>query len=58
MLANLRVRSPVVLALLACAVLLPGCSLLNRPKKAPEAAYAERPVDQLYAAGAVRPAWF
>ena len=54
MLANLRVRSPVIIALLACAILLPGCSLLSRPKKSPEAAYAERPVDQLYAAGADR----
>ena len=45
MLANLRVRSPVVIAVLACAVLLPGCTLLRHQKKSPEAAYAERPVD-------------
>ena len=54
MLANLRLRSPVIFALLACTVLLSGCSLLNRPKKTDDTNYAERPVDQLYAAGAQR----
>ncbi len=51
MLANLRVRSPVVVAVLAFAVLLSGCSLF-RHKKAADETYAESPVDQLYAAGA------
>ena len=53
MLANLRVRSPVVLAVLAVTVLLSGCSLL-RPKKSADTTYAESPVDQLYAAGAAK----
>lgn len=60
MLAKLRVRSPVVLALLASTVLMSGCSLLNRHKNAPDTTYAESPVDQLYAAGAAkldRKAW-
>jgi outer membrane protein assembly factor BamD len=52
-LANLRVRSPVVLAVLAVAVLLSGCSLL-RSKKSADTTYAESPVDQLYAAGAAK----
>jgi outer membrane protein assembly factor BamD len=52
-LANLRVRSPVVVAVLAFAVLLSGCSLL-RPKKTADTTYAESPVDQLYAAGAAK----
>jgi len=52
-LANFRVRSPVVFAVLACAVLLSGCSLL-RHKKTADTTYAESPVDQLYAAGAAR----
>ena len=60
MLAKLRVRSPVILALLASTVLMSGCSLLNRHKSTPDTTYAESPVDQLYAAGAAkldRKAW-
>jgi outer membrane protein assembly factor BamD len=53
-LANLRVRAPVVFAVLASTVLLSGCAMFHRHKKAPEETYAERPVDQLYAAGAAR----
>jgi outer membrane protein assembly factor BamD len=51
-LAKSWVRSPAVFAVLAAAIVLSGCSLLNRPKKTTDAAYQEAPVDQLYAAGA------
>jgi outer membrane protein assembly factor BamD len=51
-LAKLRVCSPVVVAVLTCAVLMSGCSLLRRHGKGPDTTYAESPVDQLYAAGA------
>jgi outer membrane protein assembly factor BamD len=53
-LSKLQVRSPVLIAVLASAVLLSGCALLNRHKKADDTTYAERPVDQLYAAGAAK----
>jgi outer membrane protein assembly factor BamD len=52
-LAKFRVRAPVVVAVLTCAVLVSGCSLL-RHKKGPDTTYAESPVDQLYAAGAAK----
>jgi outer membrane protein assembly factor BamD len=53
-LAKLRVRSSVICALLASTVLLSGCSLLHRHKASEDTQYAEQPVDQLYAAGALR----
>ena len=54
MLTKFQVRSPVLFVVLASAVLLSGCALLNRHKKADDTTYAERPVDQLYAAGAAK----
>jgi outer membrane protein assembly factor BamD len=52
-LAKLWVRSPVLIAVLSAAVALSGCSLLGHKKKV-DTTYDERPVDQLYAAGADR----
>ena len=54
MLAKSWVRSPAVIAVLAAAIVLSGCSLLKRGKKPADTAYQEAPVDQLYAAGAER----
>lgn len=55
MLANHRGRPvAVVVALTAGAVMLSGCALLHRHKHEADTTYAERPVDQLYAAGAAR----
>lgn len=54
MLAKLRGRPTAVLAVLGCTVLLSGCALLHRHKHTEDTTYAERPVDQLYAAGAER----
>jgi len=53
-LSKLQARSPVLIAVLASAVLLSGCALLNRHKNSDDTTYAERPVDQLYAAGAMK----
>jgi len=55
-LAKSWARSPVLLALVACAVGLSACSHLGfgAKKKPDTTAYEERPVDQLYAAGAQR----
>ena len=54
MLSKFQVRSPVLFVVLASTVLLSGCALLNRHKKADDTTYTERPVDQLYAAGAAK----
>ncbi len=56
MLAKTWARSPILLAVVACAVGLSACSHLGfgGKKKADTTAYEERPVDQLYAAGAQR----
>jgi outer membrane protein assembly factor BamD len=55
-LAKSWARSPILLAVVACAVGLSACSHLGlgAKKKADTTAYEERPVDQLYAAGAQR----
>jgi outer membrane protein assembly factor BamD len=52
-LINRRPRAPIVIAVLVGALLVSGCSLFGR-KKAQDTTYAETPVDQLYAAGAVK----
>jgi outer membrane protein assembly factor BamD len=52
-LANFRVRSAVILAVVAAAILLDGCSVFRR-RHAADTTYAESPVDQLYAAGAAK----
>jgi outer membrane protein assembly factor BamD len=44
----------VIIAVLSAAVVLSGCALLRHKKKADNTAYEERPVDQLYSAGADR----
>ena len=54
MLAKSWVRSPAVIAVLSAAVMLSGCAILRHKKQQPDAAYEERPVDQLYSAGADR----
>jgi outer membrane protein assembly factor BamD len=47
------VRSPALLLVLAAAVGLSGCAMLGKgKKKTADSAYVERPVDQLYLAGA------
>jgi outer membrane protein assembly factor BamD len=45
-------RSPVLLLVLAAAVGLSGCASFGKKKKDADSAYVERPVDQLYLAGA------
>lgn len=54
MLAKLRGRPTAVLTVLGCTVMLSGCALLHRHKHTEDTTYAERPVEQLYAAGAER----
>jgi outer membrane protein assembly factor BamD len=46
------VRSPALLLVLAAAVGLSGCAMFGKGKKKTDSAYVERPVDQLYLAGA------
>ena len=53
MLSKTWVRSPVLFAVLSAAVVLSGCALLKGKKKT-DTTYEERPVDQLYSAGAER----
>jgi len=53
-LAKLRCRPTAVLVVLASTVLLSGCALFHRQKHTEDTTYSERPVDQLYAAGAER----
>ncbi len=53
MLAKIRSRSAVVVAILAVSVAMSGCALLHKSKKKDDdTAYQEAPVDQLYSAGA------
>lgn len=52
MLAKVRVR-PAFAVLLVLAVALGGCNLLS-PKKKTDTTYADQPVEQLYAVGALR----
>ena len=53
MLTKSWARSPALLLVLAAAVGLSGCAMFGKgKKKAPDSAYVERPVDQLYLAGA------
>jgi outer membrane protein assembly factor BamD len=53
-LAKSWTRSPVILAVLAASILLPGCAIFRKKPKNIDTAYQEAPVDQLYAAGASR----
>ena len=55
MLTRSWARSPALLLVLAAAVGLSGCAMLGKGKKKDaESAYVERPVDQLYLAGATQ----
>ena len=54
MLAKIRSRSAVLVAIVAASVALSGCALLRHKKKDDDTAYQEAPVDQLYTAGAAR----
>ena len=47
-------RSPIIFAVIVCALVVSGCASFGSKKKADTSAYQERPVDQLYAAGAQR----
>ncbi len=54
MISKFASRAPVLIAILAAAVSVSGCSTLMKKRHKTDLSYVERPVDLLYAAGADR----